>query len=123
MKVVVTGSRGWYHDGYRKIIRKRLCGLPTGSIVINGGCRGVDKLAEVEARKLGFSTVTVKAKWSKFGPAAGMIRNRQMLEEFQPDLVLAFHHDLENSAGTKNCVDEAIARGIAVERIKGPIPK
>lgn len=42
---------------------------------------------------------------------AGPLRNRQMLDEV-PDLVLAFHAEMQSSKGTKDCVLEANRRGI-----------
>ena len=35
-----------------------------------------------------------------------------MLNEGNPDLILAFHNDIENSKGTKNMVMQAKKRGI-----------
>lgn len=46
------------------------------------------------------------------------IRNKQMLDEGKPDLVLAFHTDIENSKGTKNMIYQAKKRGIKVILIK-----
>src|SRR5262245_3326134 len=46
IKVLVTGSRGW---GNRGIIRDRLAELPATALVIVGGAKGADKLAEEEA--------------------------------------------------------------------------
>jgi len=47
------------------------------------------------------------------GRAAGPIRNRQMLEEFRPAIVLAF----PGGAGTANCVKTARELGILVKEI------
>jgi hypothetical protein len=56
------------------------------------------------------------ADWNRFGPAAGPIRNRLMLDE-NPDLVIAFHSDLSNSRGTADTVTEARSRKITAEVI------
>ncbi|KKN01348.1 hypothetical protein LCGC14_1128740 [marine sediment metagenome] len=47
-----------------------------------------------------------------YGKAAGPIRNKQMLDEGQPHLVLAFHDNIEESTGTKDMVKQAAKRGI-----------
>jgi hypothetical protein len=46
--------------------------------------------------------IAMPADWANHGKAAGPIRNRKMLD-LKPDLVLAFHADLTNSKGTKDC--------------------
>ena len=48
------------------------------------------------------------AEWDKYGKAAGVLRNQQMLDEGYPDLVVYFHKDLENSKGTKDMVTRAV---------------
>jgi hypothetical protein len=37
--------------------------------------------------------------------------------DMSPDLVLAFHNNIKESKGTKDCVSEAARRGILVEII------
>lgn len=59
------------------------------------------------------------ADWKQYGKAAGPIRNKQMLDEGQPDLVLCFHDDIEKSKGTKNMYELAKARGIKTKLIGG----
>ena len=53
------------------------------------------------------------ANWKKHGRAAGPIRNKQMLEEAKPDLVIAF----PGGAGTANMVKQAREAGVKVEII------
>jgi hypothetical protein len=57
------------------------------------------------------------AQWHKYGRAAGPIRNQQMLAEGKPDLVLAFHDDIDGSRGTKDMVNRARRAGVKVEVI------
>lgn len=54
------------------------------------------------------------ADWDKYHRAAGHIRNQQMLAEGKPTLVLAFHHDLAKSKGTKDMVRRALKEGLPV---------
>ena len=113
MKVVVCGSRDW--KGYQAI-RKRLMLLPANTIVIEGGCDGADLLAREIALDIGLEVVEFPAAWKKYGKAAGPKRNIKMLNT-KPDLLIAFHHDLSESKGTKHIVTEARKRGIEVEVI------
>ena len=55
----------------------------------------------------------------KYGKGAGSIRNCQMLNEGNPDLILAFHPDINSSKGTKNMVSQAIKSQIPVMLISG----
>jgi hypothetical protein len=71
---------------------------------IEGEAKGADSLARDVALELGFKVLSFPADWDKYHRAAGPIRNRQMLTEGKPDLVLAFHQDLTRSKGTKNMV-------------------
>ena len=87
-------------------------GLPTGSVIIQGMCRGVDLMARHLGVKYGFEVEDYPADWDKYGRAAGPIRNKQMLDEGKPDLVYAVHPNISESKGTKNMVNQANKRGI-----------
>jgi hypothetical protein len=113
MKVLVCGSREW-EDG--RLVLQRLSGLHPGTTVIHGDCRGADRIAARAAKMLNFEVIAVPADWS-IGKSAGPIRNRKMLD-MKPELVIAFHDDIENSKGTRDCVGEARRRGIPVEVIR-----
>jgi hypothetical protein len=54
---------------------------------MQGGARGADALAKEWAMTK--ADLEIKADWKKYGPAAGPIRNQQMLD-WGPDLVVAF---------------------------------
>jgi hypothetical protein len=110
MRVLVCGSRSWKDQ---RRIRSRLAQLPRGTIVLHGGARGADRLADGAARGLGMTVMEFKADWSR-GRQAGFERNLVMLDE-KPDLVLAFWDG--QSKGTAHTIDQAIERGIAVEVI------
>jgi hypothetical protein len=114
MKILVTGSRTWYD---RDIIYRELVKYPKDSILIQGVAKGADSIARDIALKLGMEVWDYPAEWDKYGKSAGPIRNRQMLDQ-NPDLVLAFHKNIEESKGTKDCVNEATKRGIPVKLIK-----
>ena len=111
MIVVICGSRDWAHP---QPIMERLKKLPPLSLVVEGGCDGADLMARRIALRLGHDVIEYPANWEGRNKAAGPYRNRRMLS-LPPDLVIAFHDDLENSKGTKDCVNEAKKRGIPVE--------
>lgn len=111
-KILVTGDRNWTD---KDLIRKALAEwLQPGDTVIHGGAKGADSLAsEVAYEWDDVQVVEYAAQWEAFGPAAGPIRNRRMLDE-RPHVVLAFHDNPEQSKGTRDCVLVARARGFWV---------
>lgn len=90
-----------------------------GTEIIHGACRGADLLGAKVAESLGLGVEPYSADWDRYGHAAGRIRNKQMLREGKPDLVLAFHADIVYSKGTKHMVSIAQVAGVPVEIITG----
>lgn len=104
MRVLVCGDRHW--NDY-KIIRRELLNFPKGTVVIHGNAKGADSIAGAITLELGLKEEKYDAEWDIYGKAAGPIRNRRMLHEGEPDVVLAFHKDIESSKGTKDMVSIA----------------
>lgn len=115
MKILVCGDRNWTDFNS---IHRRLCSFPEGTVLLHGDCRGADRIAADIGYMLKFVVFAFPADWNRYGNAAGPIRNRKMLDE-KPDIVIAFHSNLQESRGTKDCVTEASRRGIAIEVITG----
>ncbi len=115
MRVLVTGDREW-DDAWK--IKERLEKLDSDTVIIHGDCRGVDRIAGEVAEQIGFEVIAYPADWKRYGKAAGPIRNKEMLDKGHPDLVIAFHPNMNQSKGTKNMFTVAKRRGIAVEHIK-----
>lgn len=109
MKVLVTGSRDWTDEARIRMVLSEFILHGESLTVIEGGARGADEIAGRLADEMGFTRVTVKADWEKFGRSAGPIRNRAMLA-MEPDLVLGFCKN--GSRGTMDCIHEASRRGV-----------
>lgn len=58
--------------------------------IIEGGAKGADALAVDFSCTYGTKLEDFSADWEQFGKRAGYLRNKQMLEEGKPDLVVAF---------------------------------
>ncbi len=84
--------------------------LPEDFVIISGKAKGVDSVAIDWAVTNWCPFVEYPADWAKFGRAAGHKRNRQMLEEGKPDIVIAF----PGGRGTKNMTEIAKKAGIKV---------
>lgn len=87
------------------------------TVVIQGGARGADTLAQLAARRIGLPCITYEADWDRHGKAAGPIRNQQMLETSAPELVLAFIPESGITKGTRDMVTRARAAGVEVREI------
>jgi predicted ATP-grasp superfamily ATP-dependent carboligase len=98
MRLLICGDR-WWQD---KDLIKRYIEHYKPSVIIEGEARGADTLARVIGEELGIPVEKYPADWNTLGPKAGPMRNRQMLKEGKPDMVIGFHDDLENSKGTKD---------------------
>lgn len=86
-------------------------------VIIHGGARGADRLAGQVAESLNIPTEVYQPDWNTHGRKAGILRNQEMLDEGKPDLILAFHDDLENSKGTGHMVKAARQASLPVAHI------
>lgn len=108
MRVLVCGDRA-FSD--RKLFFEVLHGLnPAPTTIIQDGESVTAELAGHWARDNGLVLETYSADWKNSGVLAGKIRNRRMLDEGRPELVLAF---LANGRRS-DLSDRARAMGIEV---------
>lgn len=70
-------------------------------IIVSGGCRGTDALAEQYAAAHGYAIERHIPEWARYGRAAGPRRNRTMVE--CADYVIAFWDG--HSRGTRSLID------------------
>lgn len=124
MRVLVTGDRNWddYYivdvvlAGFRDLAHNT---FDEEFVVIEGGAKGADQCAREWGVNNDFVRhITEDANWRRYGKRAGPIRNRKMVDEHEPDFVVAFHDNLDESKGTKDCVDYAKFKGLYVYHIR-----
>lgn len=108
MRVLVCGGRDYRNP---QAVYDALSALDDVSVVIEGGALGADCFAAEWADKTGTEHLQFTADWKAHGRAAGPIRNKKMLDEGKPDLVLAF----PGGRGTANMVKQARERGVRVQ--------
>lgn len=77
------------------------------SLIITGGAKGIDTLAEAYARERGISTVTVKPCYERYGRAAPILRDEEMVD--MADAVLVIWDGV--SRGSKHTADYARKKG------------
>ena len=80
---------------------------------VHGAALGADSLAGEWARARGIKETPVPADWNRYGRAAGMWRNMQMLD-MKPDVVIAF----PGGKGTQNMIDIAENANVRVMRTR-----
>ncbi|ASZ75494.1 hypothetical protein KIW74_gp34 [Mycobacterium phage Kimona] len=116
-RVLVTGSRNWKdRPTIWNALHAELSISPEGIVVVHGGARGADDIADRWAHgmnQMGYKVRVEKhdAEWGRYGKRAGMIRNQQMVDA-GADVCLAF--PLPGSVGTYGCMIAARRAGIRV---------
>jgi YspA, cpYpsA-related SLOG family len=111
-RVLVAGSRDFAR---MSLVAARLARFEPGTTIIHGDARGIDRAAATIAESLGLAVEAYPADWKRYGRRAGIERNLRMLDEADPDYVLAFWDG--KSRGTAHTIREATKRGIPVEVI------
>lgn len=114
MRVLVCGGRDFKDWEKLKDTLNQIDQDPGISLIIHGGARGADELADRWAMESGSAIKVFYAQWDLRGRFAGMIRNQQMLKEGKPDLVVAF----PGGRGTADMVRRAKAAGVKVIEVQ-----
>lgn len=102
-KLVICGSRTIVDYSLVKKNLDRIITDKTSVIIISGGAKGVDQLAEKYAKDNNIELVVVKAEWDKHGKKAGILRNIEMID--MSDQVICFWNGM--SKGTNHSIDYA----------------
>ena len=112
-RVLVTGSRNWTN---RATIKEAMIGVwetamrPEEMVLVSGANpKGADHIAEQVASDCGWRIERHPAQWDKWGKAAGVRRNTEMVES-GVDVCIAFIKD--RSKGATNCSQTAMRAGI-----------
>ena len=119
MRILICGGRdfdnlGLFNKAMQDVVNT--FGLnprePFGSnhVIIEGGAKGADRMAGTFAEVHGWGLEVYPADWERYGKSAGPIRNKQMLEEGKPDLVIAF----PGGRGTANMKRLAEKAGVSL---------
>lgn len=115
MKLCVTGGRTYADRATLFEVLDLAHELLTIDALAHGQARGADALAAAWCRARGVQCVPFPADWQRHRKAAGPIRNRLMLQQFAPDVLIAF----PGGSGTADCVAAARALGVRVVDLRG----
>lgn len=137
--LLVTGSRNWdsvesVRDELVKVkdLAVSLGLTPSQVTLVHGNAQGADRIAGTLGSMLGFNVHAVPADWNKhqfanvdgenkqvcrcdipnvtYCKMAGITRNLRMLDDYKPDMVLAFNRD--SSSGTMHTITESRKRSL-----------
>ena len=111
MRVLVCGGRNFTDYKFFKLWMDVRFPIRDDLVIITGMATGADIQAFNWAFEEELEVLKYPANWTKYGRAAGLIRNKQMLDEGKPDLVIAF----PGGRGTADMVSRARKAGVNVE--------
>jgi hypothetical protein len=113
MRAIVCGSREFNSISYAYL--SSVLGSLGLTEIIAGGASGVDSYAVSYAKARRVDYRVYFPKWLVDQKAAGPIRNKRMLDEGNPDVVIAFW----GGRGTADMIRQATARGVRVIEVPG----
>ena len=108
--IAVVGGRGF--NDYDSLAEELKQHVPF--ILVSGGAKGADSLAEKFADTHGLHKSIFLADWNKYGKRAGYLRNVTIVEK--ADLVIAFWDG--KSKGTKLTIDLAKENGVPLRIVR-----
>lgn len=108
MRILICGSRNWTNRKAIEDIIETMC----PGIIIEGEAKGADTIASEIAQARHIQLLKFPAEWKLYGRGAGPIRNKKMLDEGKPDIVVAFHHNIKDSKGTADMLKQAREKNI-----------
>lgn len=113
LRVLVCGQRTYTrYEAVLAVVKT----FQPGSVIIHGAARGADMLADRAAHECGLEVLPFLADWKQLGRSAGVLRNRRMLLDGKPELIVAFYRKGGRlvSRGTNHMVALAEQQGLPV---------
>lgn len=110
LKLLICGGRDFTDIEYAIPLFQAVHNTSPVSQLICGMARGGDTLGKLWANEVDIPVAEFHPDWDTHGRRAGRLRNQRMLDEGQPNLVLA----LPGGTGTAHMVDISKSAGIPV---------
>lgn len=103
-KIAIIGSRSFNDFDFldkkvKELMPKQKCDF----IIVSGGAKGTDTLAEKFADKYGYKLEVWRAKWHTHGKCAGYLRNHDIVRN--ANMVIAFWDGMNK--GTRHTINIA----------------
>jgi predicted Rossmann fold nucleotide-binding protein DprA/Smf involved in DNA uptake len=104
MKIGVVGSRQFNNKDLLYTILKSFVDVSFGDIlIVSGGAKGADTLAEKFANENNLNKLIIPAQWDRYGKRAGPIRNQLIVDN--SEMIIAFPAEI--SRGTWDTITKA----------------
>lgn len=107
--VLFCGGRDCTETSHGALIEDDVRSLGVGSMVLHGGARGADSIADYYARQLAYERelhiAKVDALWAAFGKRAGPLRNNAMARMLRPAFAFAYPTGGPGTAGMLEILD------------------
>jgi|KBSMisStandDraft_5_1062788.scaffolds.fasta_scaffold00074_9 hypothetical protein len=113
IRVLVCGGRKFTDEKLLNDVLNHLNSIHEIICIIEGGSPGADHMASRWAFNYDIPNYKFTANWLLHGKAAGPIRNKQMLRDGLPDMVVAF----PGGRGTANMVRQAQEENVVVVEV------
>jgi YspA, cpYpsA-related SLOG family len=108
-RTLVCGGR--HYEDYATV--KKTLDAYQPIYIISGGATGADSLAVKYANERGLPVKVFMADWNRHGELAGLMRNQQMLDEGDIELVIAF----PGGSGTADMMVRTLLANIPLVKI------
>lgn len=104
MRIGIVGSRSFFnYDLLEEVITTTLKNDLSNTIIVSGGAKGADALAEIFADNYKLKKWIFKPDWEKYKKSAGFIRNSEIVDN--SDIIFAFWDG--KSKGTNHTINLA----------------
>lgn len=113
-KLLICGGRDFVWSSFAEWKLDTFHHFNPVSLVIEGGAKGADTIGRQWADSRNIPVQTFKADWNTHGNSADPIRNAQMLQDGQPNSVIAF----DGGRGTDHMVSIAEKAEVTVHRFR-----
>jgi hypothetical protein len=117
MRILICGGRSYYKKAFLFYTLDKIRSKYSEMLICHGDAPGADYLASMWAKERNIPCFAFPAKWNTYGRSAGPIRNRQMIDEFKPELVVAF----PGGKGTENMIHLSKQNNVPVIEITDEI--
>lgn len=120
MRILICGGRNFndkqlFIRAMKELEEKHGHFSTENTVIIHGAARGADTLGMEYGYSRRFLVKPFHANWERYGKSAGVLRNVEMLEKGEPNLVVAF----PSGRDTAHMVRIAKAANVPVEEITG----
>ncbi|WP_298069831.1 SLOG family protein [uncultured Mailhella sp.] len=103
MNIAIIGSRNFSDYSFMKNSILNIVKIEDIDYVVSGGAKGADTLGELFAKEYNLKTMIFKPEWKRYGKAAGVIRNTEIVKN--ADIIMAF--PMGSSKGTYDSIHKA----------------